>query len=109
MTPGEMACAELKVSLRDYFEARLASITEQMESRDKMVDERLKSVSDQIKKTLDDRGRFVVRELHDKLQDQLSRLETVSEALRSRMMTWFGAMTLFNTVILGLFIYHFSK
>lgn len=109
MTPGEQACSDLKVSIRDYFDARLKSIMETFEERNKILDERLKNVNHFKDQLANDRSIYTTRELHDKLQSEVSKLDIAIEATRSRVVSWFGLMTIFDTIIIALLIYHFNK
>lgn len=64
LTPGEKACNNLNVSLKEYFESKLTE-----------VERRLVSLNDLNHLMSQDRAKFVSRELHDRLQTELSDLE----------------------------------
>lgn len=98
MTPGEHACDQLKVSLKEYFDSRLAEI-----------ERRLVSLNDLNKLMSTERGVFVTRDLHDHLVDDISKLQVRIASLETRMITWVGGMAAFNTLVIMIFVYHITK
>lgn len=98
MTPGEKACDELKVSLKDYFESKLDEVAR-----------RLVSLNDLHKYMGEDRAKFVSRDLHDKLERDLRTTETRIEALKNRLIGLSFAIGAFDTLIIAILIYHINK
>lgn len=101
MTPGEQACNELRVTLKEYFESKLTE-----------VERRLVSLNDLNHSMSQDRAHFVSRELHDRLQSELSDLEKLVTALTTKISTWFmvvaGAYGLIQIGLSALF-YHLFR
>jgi uncharacterized protein YydD (DUF2326 family) len=102
MTPGEHACNELKVTLKEYFESRMGE-----------YNRRLESLNDLNKHMAEDRAKFVPRDLHDKLQSDLSKIENTLTALTTKISQWFiivaGAYGLIQIGLSALFYHLFHQ
>lgn len=98
MTPGEQACNDLKVTLKEYFESKLSE-----------VERRLVSLNDLNKFMAEDRAKFVTRELHDKLAEDLKDTQLSVTKLNSRILAWTSSIALFDSVIIGILVYHLNK
>lgn len=102
MTPGQQACNDLKVTLKEYFESRL-----------KEYDRQLHEITETHRKVLEDQSRFVTRELHDKLQADMSKLENTLTALTTKISQWFiivaGAYGLIQIGLSALFYHLFHQ
>lgn len=101
-TKGEVACENLHVSLKEFFESKLTE-----------VERRLISLNDLHRYMAGERQNFATRELHDKLEAEVVALAKAIVALNTKISTWFlivaGAYGLIQIGLSALFYHLFTK
>lgn len=113
MTPGEQACNDLRVSLKEYFESRLRGLEDQIQNSGKDLERRLEGLNELRQQVVSDRGMFTTRELHDRLQADVSELESKLTSLNTKIATWYtivaGAYGIIQIVLSVVFYHLFNQ
>jgi hypothetical protein len=106
MTQGEIRAEQVGVSLKEYFESKFTAVRENVTLATRELNRRLEELNKLRGEVTADRAQFVTRELHDKLEDDVHRVETRLAALETRVITIISATGVLFTLI-QLAIYYF--
>lgn len=105
----EQLADRVEITLKDYIDLKITGLEHAIQTSKEDLERRLGDLNHLRQEVLRDRAMFVTRELHDRLQSDVSTLQTALGTLTSKVSTWLTAVAAFYGIIqivLSAIFYH---